>query len=150
MKIIGYMLGTDPEVLTQLLLEGYETLPLSNGYDNHGKYITHLTTEDHISLIVGYLHKFLPLASQLAMGDLQLDSVTLDGTVDENGNYELMSKPSEYLDAIWFAQRIANLNDDEMNAAQQIISPLLKDNDGKLPVIHKNGKWYWGPFRITR
>ena len=70
MKIIGYMLGTDPEVLTQLLLEGYETLPLSNRYDNHGKYITHLTTEDHISLIVGYLHKFLPLASQLSMADL--------------------------------------------------------------------------------
>jgi hypothetical protein len=70
MKIIGYMLGTDPEVLTQLLLKGYETLPLSNGYDNHGKYITHLTTEDHISLIVGYLHKFFPLASQFTITEL--------------------------------------------------------------------------------
>ena len=70
MKIVGYMLGTDPDVLTQLLLEGYETLPLSNGYDNHGKYITHLTTEDHISLIVGYLHKFFPIAAQFSMTDL--------------------------------------------------------------------------------
>ncbi|MGD9344522.1 MAG: hypothetical protein PVH84_01585 [Candidatus Aminicenantes bacterium] len=70
MKIIGYMLGTDPDVLTQLLLRGYETLPLSNGYDNHGKYITHLTTEDHISLIVGYLHKFFPLASQFTITEL--------------------------------------------------------------------------------
>ena len=70
MKIVGYMLGTDPDMLTQLLLEGYETLPLSNGYDSHGKYITHLTTEDHISLIVGYLHKFFPLAAQFSMTDL--------------------------------------------------------------------------------
>lgn len=70
MKIIGYMLGTDPDVLTRLLLEGYETLPLSNGYDSHGKYITHLTTEDHVSLIVGYLHKFFPLAPQFTMTDL--------------------------------------------------------------------------------
>jgi hypothetical protein len=77
MKIIGYMLGTDPDVLTQLLLEGHETLPLSNGYDNHGKYITHLTTEDHISLIVGYLHKFFPIASQFSMTDL-LKSVKIN------------------------------------------------------------------------
>ena len=40
MKIIGYMQGTDPQVLTQLLLEGYETYPLSNVFDNHGKNIT--------------------------------------------------------------------------------------------------------------
>ena len=77
MKIVGYMLGTDPDVLTQLLLEGHETLPLSNGYDNHGKYITHLTTEDHISLIVGYLHKFFPIAAQFSMTDL-LKSVRIN------------------------------------------------------------------------
>ena len=70
MKIIGYMQGTDPEALTQLLLEGYETLPLSNGYDSHGKHITLLTTEDHVSLIVGYLHKFFPLAPQFTMTEL--------------------------------------------------------------------------------
>ena len=35
MKIIGYMEGTDPKVLTQLLLDGYETFPLSNVFDNH-------------------------------------------------------------------------------------------------------------------
>ena len=46
MKIIGYMLGTDPEVLTQLLLEGYETLPLSNGYDNHGNNEKHNKAND--------------------------------------------------------------------------------------------------------
>jgi hypothetical protein len=70
MKIIGYMQGTDPKVLTQLLLEGYETFPLSNVFDNHGKNITLLTTEDHVSLVVGYLHKFIPVAPQFSMTDI--------------------------------------------------------------------------------
>ena len=72
MKIIGYMQGTDPQVLTQLLLEGYETYPLSNVFDNHGKNITLVTTEDHISLVVGYLHKFIPVAPQFTMTDILL------------------------------------------------------------------------------
>lgn len=70
MKIIGYMQGTDPQVLTQLLLEGYETYPLSNVFDNHGKNITLVTTEDHISMIVGYLHKFIPIAPQFSITDI--------------------------------------------------------------------------------
>jgi hypothetical protein len=70
MKIIGYMEGTDPQVLTQLLLEGYETYPLSNVFDNHGKNITLVTTEDHISLVIGYLHKFIPVAPQFSMTDI--------------------------------------------------------------------------------
>jgi len=70
MKIIGYMQGTDPQVLTQLLLEGYETYPLSNVFDNHGKNITLVTTEDHISLVIGYLHKFIPIAPQFSMTDI--------------------------------------------------------------------------------
>ncbi len=70
MKIVGYMEGTDPQVLTQLLLEGYETYPLSNVFDNHGKNITLVTTEDQISLIIGYLHKFIPVAPQFSMTDI--------------------------------------------------------------------------------
>lgn len=70
MKIIGYMEGTDPKVLTQLLLDGYETFPLSNVFDNHGKNITLITTEDHIALVVGYLHKFIPIAPQFSLTDI--------------------------------------------------------------------------------
>ncbi len=70
MKIVGYMEGTNPEALTKLFLEGYETIPLSNGFDNHGKYIMHLTTEDHISLVVGYLHKFIPISPRYTMTDI--------------------------------------------------------------------------------
>ncbi len=70
MKIVGYMEGTNPEVLTKLLLEGYETIPLSNGFDNHGKFVTQVTTQDHISLVVGYLHKFIPISPDYSLTDI--------------------------------------------------------------------------------
>ncbi len=60
MATVGYMDGTDPAVLTKLALRGIGTFPLSNGYDMHGKYIAHLTKEDGIALVVGYVHKILP------------------------------------------------------------------------------------------
>lgn len=70
MKIVGYMEGTDPEVLTKLIVEGHETLPLSNGIDHHGKNITHLTNADNIALVVGYLHKFITLAPGYSLIDV--------------------------------------------------------------------------------
>jgi hypothetical protein len=90
------------------------------------------------------------MASQLALEELRLDSFRIDGTVKADASFELMSEPSEYLDAIWFAQRIAGLGDTEMNAAQEIIFPLLKANNNKLPILLKDGAWYWGPFEIAR
>ena len=89
-------------------------------------------------------------AKQLALEELRLDSFAIDGTVKPDGSFDLMSEPSEYLDAIWFAQRIAGLGDTEMNAAQEIIHPLLKANNNKLPIQLKDGTWYWGPFEIAR
>lgn len=62
MATIGYFEGTDPLVLTRLVLNGIETLPLSNGYDNHGRYVMHLTRKDNIAAVVGYLHKVTPAA----------------------------------------------------------------------------------------
>jgi hypothetical protein len=61
MKVLGYLEGTDPNTLTSVVLEGYETLPLSNGWDNHGKHLTLLNPADNISLVVGSLHKFIRL-----------------------------------------------------------------------------------------
>lgn len=61
MKVVGYMEGTDPQVLTSIVVEGYETLPLSNGWDNHGKHLTLLNPSDSVSVVVGNLHKFLRL-----------------------------------------------------------------------------------------
>jgi hypothetical protein len=58
--IVGYPEGTDPLILTKLAARGFGTIPLSNGFDNHGKYINHLTIQDGISVVIGYLHKILP------------------------------------------------------------------------------------------
>lgn len=64
MKKVGYFEGTDSTILATLAAEGIDTQPLGNGEDGYGKYIGHITKGDNISLVVGYLHKVVPLAEQ--------------------------------------------------------------------------------------
>jgi len=64
MATVGYFEGTDSLVLTRLAAKMVDTLPLSNGFDGHGKYVAHLTREDGVSLVVGYLHKVLPTSKR--------------------------------------------------------------------------------------
>ena len=64
MANVGYFEGTDPLVLTKLAAKGIGTVPLSNGFDSHGKYVNHLTPDDHIRVVIGYLHKVLPTAER--------------------------------------------------------------------------------------
>jgi hypothetical protein len=59
MARVGYFEGTDPLFLSKLASEGVETLPLSNGWDNHGKYVNHLV-KDEVNVVIGYLHKVIP------------------------------------------------------------------------------------------
>jgi hypothetical protein len=59
MATIGYLEGTDPLVLTRLAARGVGTLPVSNGADNHGKFMATISERDSIDLVVGYLHKIL-------------------------------------------------------------------------------------------
>ena len=59
MATIGYLEGTDPIVLTRLAARGIGTLPLSNGTDNHGKFVAAIRPRDEIDVVVGYLHKIL-------------------------------------------------------------------------------------------
>ncbi|HUT20524.1 MAG TPA: hypothetical protein VM366_15315 [Anaerolineae bacterium] len=59
MPTVGYLEGVDPLVLTRLAVHGVGTLPVSNGFDSHGKFINAITERDAIDLIVGYLHKLL-------------------------------------------------------------------------------------------
>jgi hypothetical protein len=70
MRTIGYMEGTNPEVLTTLLINGYETLPFSNSWDNHGKFIAQITRHDNLALMIGWLHKFIPITKELGFGDV--------------------------------------------------------------------------------
>ncbi|MEM9470745.1 MAG: DUF2125 domain-containing protein [Pseudomonadota bacterium] len=83
----------------------------------------------------------------------QLESFKVTGTLanetPKEGSFDLLSEPSEYLDAIWIVQYLADLSDAEMNAAQAVITPLLKANDNKLPIQLKDRIWYWGPFAVT-
>ncbi len=59
-KVVGYLEGTDPRLLNHLVLKGVGTLPLSNGFDSHGKQVGYLTKQDGIDLVVGWLYKVVP------------------------------------------------------------------------------------------
>lgn len=65
MKKVGYFEGTDSTMLTALAAKGVDTLPLGNGEDGYGKYVGHITKADNVSLVIGYLHKIIPLSEQL-------------------------------------------------------------------------------------
>ncbi len=56
---IGYLGGTDPMFLSHCAALGIDTIPLSNGWDNHGKYIGLLSRQDNVSLVVAPLHKLI-------------------------------------------------------------------------------------------
>ncbi|MCL1602136.1 MAG: hypothetical protein M3112_11510 [Actinomycetia bacterium] len=56
-KIIGYFDGTESALLTNLVCEGYDTMPISNGFDNHGMNVRIINKENRVDVLVGYLHK---------------------------------------------------------------------------------------------
>jgi len=56
---VGYLSGTDSATLSQLAASGVNTIPFSNGWDNHGKYIGMVTVSDNLGAIVGYFHKLV-------------------------------------------------------------------------------------------
>jgi len=116
MKVIGYMEGTDPNVLTSLVVDGFDTLPLSNGWDNHGKHLTLLNPADNVSLVVGNLHKFVRLEDK-SIFSAMLSTVkayeipvffvvakdqhaAAKGLVDDDGLSYKFIDPKDLLDAI--------------------------------------------------
>jgi hypothetical protein len=62
-KSIGYFEGTDAALLTRLVCEGYDTMPVSNGYDSHGRHVRLINEEKRYDLLIGYLHKVFAPAS---------------------------------------------------------------------------------------
>jgi hypothetical protein len=56
---VGYFEGTDSLLLSRLVAQGIEPLPLSNTMDHYGKYVNHLS-KGEVNVIVGYLHKVIP------------------------------------------------------------------------------------------
>jgi hypothetical protein len=77
MATVGYFEGTDPIILTRLAVKGIGTLPLSNGFDMHGKYVGHVLRQDNISIVFGYLHKVLPTSvTKVSPHDLLYNCLT--------------------------------------------------------------------------
>ncbi len=56
-KSVAYFEGTDSELLTSLILGGYDTLPVSNGVDHHGRSVYRINDKEKYDLLIGYLHK---------------------------------------------------------------------------------------------
>lgn len=56
-KNVGYFEGTDSTLLTALVCDGFDTVPVSNGYDNHGSDVRLINDQNRYDLLIGYLHK---------------------------------------------------------------------------------------------
>lgn len=56
-KSVGYFEGTDSKLLTALVCDGYDTLPVANGFDNHGMHIRLINDQNRLDLLIGYVHK---------------------------------------------------------------------------------------------
>jgi hypothetical protein len=56
-KSVGYFDGTDSTLLTSLICAGYDTLPVSNGVDHHGKNVRRINQQEKYDILIGYPHK---------------------------------------------------------------------------------------------
>jgi len=78
-KNVGYFEGTDPLLLTRLVVHGVDTFPISNGLDGHGKEVRYVTKADEIEVIIGYLHKVMPLDEmKLTIDDMLFSCVAYE------------------------------------------------------------------------
>lgn len=70
-KCIGYFEGTDSGLLTSLICDGHDTIPVSNGYDNHGKHIRLVNEDNKFDLLIGYAHKlYAPVGGDTPFQDV--------------------------------------------------------------------------------
>jgi hypothetical protein len=58
-KSVGYFEGTDSTLLTALVLDGHDTIPVSNGLDNHGRHVRLINDKNRVDLLVAYVHKIV-------------------------------------------------------------------------------------------
>lgn len=144
----SYRAKNDKLALASLLAEN-QTIALAGN-----KQLTIAKTEAHLQPAANTQRLDLAFSlSELSTGKAQLDRFTITGTLDrelpKEGSFDLLSEPSNYLDAIWIVEYLTSLGDAELNAAQAVIHPLLKASDNKLPIQLKDKIWYWGPFAVT-
>ncbi len=58
-KRIGYFEGTDSSLLTALMVDGYDTIPVSNGRDHHGSHARSINDKNRVDLLIAYVHKIV-------------------------------------------------------------------------------------------
>ncbi len=56
-KRVGYFDGTESALLTELICDGYDTVPVSNGLDNHGQTARLINDQNRYGLLIAPLHK---------------------------------------------------------------------------------------------
>lgn len=89
-KTIGYFEGSNPEWLTTLVAMGHNTIPVSNGYDGHGKNVRLFNAKSHEDVVIGYLHKVAtPVDWEATTMDILHGCFTYDIPV-------LLAVPGEY------------------------------------------------------
>jgi hypothetical protein len=70
-KLVGYFEGTDSTLLTSLICAGYDTLPVSNGVDHHGKNVRRINQQEKYDILIGYIHKlYAPVDYDLPYQDV--------------------------------------------------------------------------------
>ena len=74
-KVVGYFEGTDSVLLTDLVCHGHDTLPISNGFDNHGMHVRIINNENRVDVLIGYLHKIYSPEDSLHSGAVTYQDV---------------------------------------------------------------------------
>ncbi len=70
-KSVGYFEGTDSLLLTSLICAGYDTLPVSNGVDHHGRNVRRINQQEKYDILIGYPHKlYAPVQYDLPYQDV--------------------------------------------------------------------------------
>ena len=58
-------------MLTSLICDGCDTIPISNGFDNYGQHVRLFNEENKVDLLMGYLHKIIaPIGADTQAEDI--------------------------------------------------------------------------------
>ena len=74
-KNVGYFEGTGSPLLAELVCDGYDTIPISNGFDNHGMNVRIINNENHIDVLIGCIHKIYATDDDLVSGAVTYQDV---------------------------------------------------------------------------
>ncbi len=74
-KVVGYFGGTDSTLLTDLVCDQYDTVPISNGFDNHGMNVRIINNENRVDVLIGYVHKIFAPADSVQPGGVTYEDI---------------------------------------------------------------------------